>query len=79
MARACEFCGKRPTTGNLISHSNIKSRTRWLPNLKKVKHFHNGATTTVYSCTRCIKSGFITKPPVRNKAAIAAAAANKQA
>lgn len=65
MARMCEFCSKRPTTGNLVSHSNIKTRTRWLPNLKKVKHFVNGATTTVYTCTRCIKSGFITKPPVR--------------
>jgi large subunit ribosomal protein L28 len=65
MARVCEFCVKRPRTGNLISHSNIKSRTRWLPNLKKVKTFDNGATRTVYVCTRCIKSGLVTKPPVR--------------
>ncbi|HRK02039.1 MAG TPA: 50S ribosomal protein L28 [Oligoflexia bacterium] len=79
MARACEFCGKRPTTGNLVSHSNIKTRTRWLPNLKKVKHFAKGITKTVYSCTRCIKSGLITKPPVRDRAAMLAAAAAKSA
>ena len=65
MARVCEFCCKRPTTGNKVSHSNIKTRTRWLPNLKKVKHFIKGTTSTVYVCTRCIKSGVIVKPPVR--------------
>lgn len=74
MARVCEFCAKRPTTGNLISHSNIKTRTRWLPNLKRVKNFKNGATETVYACTRCIKSGMITKPPVRRYKATTAAA-----
>lgn len=76
MARVCEFCCKRPTTGNLISHSNIKTRTRWLPNLKRVKHFKNGTTLSVYVCTRCIKSGMITKPPVRRYNAAAAAAKN---
>ncbi|MEW6056856.1 MAG: 50S ribosomal protein L28 [Bdellovibrionota bacterium] len=65
MARVCELCAKHPTTGNLISHSNIKTRTRWLPNLKRVKSFKNGVTKTIYACTRCIKSGFVTKPPVR--------------
>lgn len=74
MARRCDLCSKNPSTGNLRSHSNIKTRTRWLPNLKKVKHFANGATTRVYACTRCIKSGFITKPPVRKyKAPVASA------
>ena len=33
MARVCELTGKGPTTGNQVSHSNIKTRTRWLPNL----------------------------------------------
>jgi large subunit ribosomal protein L28 len=66
MARVCDFCSKRPRVGHLISHSNIKTKTRWLPNLKKVKHFVNGQTTSVYACTRCIKSGVITKPPVRS-------------
>ena len=73
MARQCEICLKKPSTGNKVSHSNIKTRTRWLPNLKKVKSFKNGATTRVYACTRCIKSGFITKPPVRSYRAAATA------
>ena len=65
MSRVCETCGKGSQKSATRSHSNIKTRTRWLPNLKKVKHFVNGATTTVYSCTRCIKTGLVVKPPVR--------------
>ena len=33
MARVCEVTGKRPMFGNNVSHSNIKSKRRFLPNL----------------------------------------------
>ena len=33
MARRCELTGKGVQTGNLVSHSNRKTRTRFLPNL----------------------------------------------
>ena len=33
MSRVCQVTGKRPITGNKVSHSNIKSRRRFLPNL----------------------------------------------
>lgn len=35
MAQVCELTGKRPGYGNKVSHSNIKTRTRWMPNLRK--------------------------------------------
>ncbi len=35
MSRVCQVTGKRPTTGNNVSHSNIKSKRRFLPNLHK--------------------------------------------
>jgi large subunit ribosomal protein L28 len=38
MANICELTGKRPETGNLVSHSNIKTRTRWLPNLRSKRY-----------------------------------------
>jgi large subunit ribosomal protein L28 len=38
MARKCELTGKGPVTGNKVSHSNVKTRTRWLPNLKDKKY-----------------------------------------
>ncbi len=33
MSRVCELTGKRPTTGNRVSHANNKKRRRFLPNL----------------------------------------------
>ncbi len=65
MARKCQFCEKGPTTGNLVSHSNIKTRTRWLPNLHTMKAVIKGTTQTVKACTRCIRSGVITRPVKR--------------
>ena len=34
MSRVCELTGKRPTTGNRVSHANNKKRRRFLPNLR---------------------------------------------
>ena len=36
MARRCELSGKAVLSGNLVSHSNHKTRTRFLPNLCNV-------------------------------------------
>ena len=33
MARKCVFTGKRPNVANKVSHSNIKTKKRQLPNL----------------------------------------------
>jgi large subunit ribosomal protein L28 len=62
MARFCEYCKKGPTTGHRVSHSNIKTKTRWLPNLKRMKAVVNGTAQTVRVCTRCIRSGLIVRP-----------------
>ncbi|HCM05830.1 MAG TPA: 50S ribosomal protein L28 [Oceanospirillales bacterium] len=34
MSKVCQVTGKRPVTGNNVSHSNIKSKRRFLPNLQ---------------------------------------------
>lgn len=34
MSQVCELTGKRPNYGNKVSHSNIKTRIRWMPNLR---------------------------------------------
>ncbi len=36
MSRRCELTGKAVLTGNKVSHSNRKTRTRFLPNLCQV-------------------------------------------
>lgn len=33
MARVCQVTGKRPMSGNNVSHANNKTRRRFLPNL----------------------------------------------
>jgi len=34
MAKKCIITGKRPTTGNNVSHANNRTKRRFLPNLK---------------------------------------------
>ena len=35
MARVCEVTGKKPLTGNNVSHANNKTKRRFLPNLQR--------------------------------------------
>ena len=39
MARVCQVTGKKPITGNSVSHSNIKTKRRFLPNLMNKRFF----------------------------------------
>jgi large subunit ribosomal protein L28 len=34
MSRVCQVTGKRPITGNNVSHANNKTRRRFLPNIQ---------------------------------------------
>lgn len=34
MSKVCQVTGKRPATGNNVSHANNKTRRRFLPNLR---------------------------------------------
>ena len=35
MARVCQVTGKRPASGNNVSHANNRTRRRFLPNLHR--------------------------------------------
>jgi len=39
MSRVCQLTGKRPIAGNNVSHSNRKTKRRFLPNLHKKKFY----------------------------------------
>jgi large subunit ribosomal protein L28 len=58
MSRKCELTGKGPVTGNKVSHSNIKTRTRWLPNVKRKKFTipELGETMTLTLSTHAIRT-----------------------
>lgn len=57
MSKICAVCGKGPSTGNTVSHSQRKGRRRWLPNLQPVRLVINGTSRRVRVCTRCLRSG----------------------
>jgi len=37
MSRVCQLTGKKPLTGNNVSHANNRSKMRQMPNLKVKK------------------------------------------
>jgi large subunit ribosomal protein L28 len=39
MARVCQVTGKVPVTGHKVSHSNIKTKRRFLPNLQTKRYY----------------------------------------
>jgi len=39
MSRVCQLTGKRPISGNNVSHSNRKTKRRFLPNLHKKRFY----------------------------------------
>ena len=37
MSKACEISGKKPMSGNNVSHANNRTKRRFIPNLQNVK------------------------------------------
>ncbi|MEW6032726.1 MAG: 50S ribosomal protein L28 [Bacillota bacterium] len=57
MANKCEICGKVSGTGHLVSHSNIKTKRTWSPNLQRVRAVIDGRKKRIMVCTACLRSG----------------------
>ncbi len=57
----CYVCGKQRTVGNHVSHSNKKTKRVLKPNLQRVKIITGRGPSREYVCTRCIRSGRVTK------------------
>jgi large subunit ribosomal protein L28 len=64
MSKVCEICGKGPRTGYNVSHAHNKTKTRWEPNLQRVRAIVNGTPKRVKVCTRCLRSGLVSKTAV---------------
>lgn len=58
MARVCDLTGTKTFSGNKVSHSNIKTRTKWLPNLKDKRYTipELSKTVTLKLSTRAIRT-----------------------
>jgi len=61
MSRVCQVTGKRPMSGNNVSHAHNKTRRRFLPNLHRVRVSENGGTRRRVVCASCIRDGKVVK------------------
>lgn len=57
----CEICNKGVTFGIKVSHSHKRSNKMVKPNVKRVKALVEGSPRHVYVCTRCLRSGKVTR------------------
>ena len=57
----CDCCGKGVTFGIKVSHSCRRSNRAWKPNVKRVKAVVDGSTRYIHACTRCLRSGKVTR------------------
>ncbi len=83
MGQMCSLCGRKPQIGNMIAMRGKAKRdggvgkkttgvTRrvFRPNLQKIRALVEGKAARIWACTRCIKSGKVTKPPRKWKVTV---------
>ncbi|MBW4083982.1 50S ribosomal protein L28 [Paenibacillus sp. S150] len=57
MSRKCTVTGKKPGSGNHVSHANNRNRRSWGVNVQKVRILVDGKPKRVYVSTRALKAG----------------------
>ena len=57
----CDICNKEIAFGIKVSHSHRRTNRTWKPNVKKVKAIVNGSPRRINVCTRCLRSGKVTR------------------
>ncbi|MBQ7477958.1 MAG: 50S ribosomal protein L28 [Selenomonadaceae bacterium] len=57
MACVCEICAKGKQSGMNVSHSHLKTKRVWKPNIQRVRAVVDGEVKRVNVCTRCLRSG----------------------
>jgi large subunit ribosomal protein L28 len=62
MAQRCDVCGKGPLFGNRVSHAHNVTHRRFNPNLQSIRAVdEKGTHRRLRVCTRCLRSGKVTK------------------
>lgn len=62
MAAFCEVCHKRTHTGMKVSHSHIRTKRTWKPNVQHVRVLVDGQVKRMYVCTQCLRAGKVERP-----------------
>ncbi|MDR0248669.1 MAG: 50S ribosomal protein L28 [Oscillospiraceae bacterium] len=57
----CSICGKGVAFGITVSHSHRRSNRMFKPNVKRVKALVGGSPCHIHACTRCLRSGKVTR------------------
>ncbi len=57
MAKNCEICNKGSQSGFNVSHSHLKTKRAWKPNIQRVKAVVDNEIKQINVCTRCLRSG----------------------
>ena len=57
MATFCEVCSKGTMSGMNVSHSHVRTKRKWKPNIQRVRAIVNGEVRRINVCTRCLRSG----------------------
>lgn len=81
MAQVCDICAKGPIKARKITRRGKPKKTggiglnitgiakrRQMPNLQVIRAVIDGRNMKVLVCTRCLRSGKVTKRPVVKKA-----------
>ena len=61
MAARCAVCGKGPQTGYTVSHSHIRNKRTFRPNLQPVRTTVDGENVRVRVCAKCLKAGKVAR------------------
>jgi len=56
MASVCEVCGKHPSFGYSVSHSHVRTKRRWNPNIQRIRAIIDGSPKRINICTSCLKA-----------------------
>ena len=74
MARACEICGKKTSTGNQVTRRGLakakggvgrkvtgRSKRKFKPNIQKIRVMVGLTPTRMKLCVKCLKAGKVVK------------------
>jgi large subunit ribosomal protein L28 len=63
VAQRCAVCNKGALSGHNVSHAHNITKRKWNPNLQRVRALVDGRPRQIDVCTRCLRSGKVTKAP----------------
>lgn len=61
MACVCDICNKTPRAGMNVSHSHLKTKRVFKPNIQRVRAMVDGEVKRINVCTRCLRSGKVVR------------------